>query len=128
MPKKRIFVADDKEDVLSMLQDALTAKGFEVKISKNPKEMIKLIKIFQPQLILLDLLMPDLDGFDICQILNDDPETRGIPIIIMSGLGDPVDIKRAYKLGVVDYFTKPFGIDAIVAKIEKAIANKEKPL
>lgn len=128
MPKKRIFVADDKEDVLSMLQDALTAKGFEVKISKDPKEMIKLIKIFQPQLILLDLLMPDLDGFDICQILNDDPETRGIPIIIMSGLGDPVDIKRAYKLGVVDYFTKPFGIDAIVAKIEKAIANKEKPL
>ncbi len=128
MPKKRIFVADDKEDVLSMLQDALTAKGFEVKISKDPKEMIKLIKIFQPQLILLDLLMPDLDGFDICQILNDSPETRGIPIIFMSGLGDPVDIKRAYKLGVVDYFTKPFGIDAIVAKIEKAIANKEKPL
>ena len=128
MPKKRIFVADDKEDVLSMLQDALTAKGFEVKISKDPKEMIKLIKIFQPHLILLDLLMPDLDGFDICQILNDGPETQGIPIIIMSGLGDPVDIKRAYKLGVVDYFTKPFGIGAIVTKIEKAIANKEKPL
>lgn len=128
MPKKRIFVADDKEDVLSMLQDALTAKGFEVKISKDPKEMIKLIKVFQPHLILLDLLMPDLDGFDICQILNDSPETRGIPIIIMSGLGDPGDIKKAYKLGVVDYFTKPFGIDAIVAKIERAIANKEKPL
>lgn len=128
MPKKRIFVADDRAEVLSMLQDALTAKGFEVKTSKDPKEMVKIIKIFQPHLILLDLLMPDLDGFEICQILNNDPETQGIPIIIMSGLGDPVDIKKAYKLGVVDYFTKPFALDAIVAKIEKAIANKEKLL
>jgi len=128
MPKKRIFVADDHEEVLSMLQESLTAKGFEVKISKDPKEMIKLIKIFQPHLILLDLRMPDLDGFEICQILNNGPETQGIPIIIMSGLSDPVDIKKAYKLGVVDYFTKPFGIDAIVAKIERAIANKEKLL
>lgn len=128
MPKKRIFVADDRAEVLSMLQDALTAKGFEVKTSKDPKEMVKIIKIFQPHLILLDLLMPDLDGFEICQILNNDPETQGIPIIIMSGLGDPVDIKKAYKLGVVDYFTKPFALDAIVTKIEKAIANKEKLL
>lgn len=128
MPKKRIFVADDRAEVLSMLQDSLTAKGFEVKISKDPKEMVKIIKIFQPHLILLDLLMPDLDGFEICQILNNGPETQGIPIIIMSGLSDPGDIKKAYKLGVVDYFTKPFGIDAIVAKIEKAIANKEKLL
>ncbi len=128
MPKKRIFVADDKEDVLSMLQDALTAKGFEVKISKDPKEMIESIKIFQPHLILLDILMPNLDGFEICQILNNSPETQDIPIIIMSGLGDPVDIKKAYKLGVVDYFTKPFAISAIVIKIEKAIANKEKLL
>lgn len=128
MPKKRIFIADDQEEVLSMLQDLLVAKGFEVKISKDPKEMIKLIKIFRPHLILLDLLMPDLGGFEICQILNNDPETQGIPIIVMSGLGNPADIKKAYSLGVVDYFTKPFGLDAIVIKIEKAIANKEKPL
>jgi PleD family two-component response regulator len=128
MPKKRIFVADDQEEVLSMLQDLLVAKGFEVKISKDPKEMVKSIKIFQPHLILLDLLMPDLDGFEICQILNNGPETQGIPIIIMSGLSDPVDIKKAYKLGVVDYFTKPFGTDAIVTKIERAIENKEKLL
>lgn len=128
MTKKRIFVADDQGEVLSMLQDLLVAKGFEVKISKDPKEMVKLIKIFQPHLILLDLLMPDLDGFEICQILNNGPETQGIPIIIMSGLSDPVDIKKAYKFGVVDYFTKPFALDAIIAKIEKAIANKEKLL
>ncbi len=126
MPKKRIFVADDHEEVLSMLKDLLTQKGFEVMVSKDPKQLIKLIKDFNPHLILLDLLMPDLDGFEICRILNNDKEAQGIPIIIMSGLKDQVDIKRAYNLGVVDYLIKPFDLNMVTAQIEKAINNKER--
>jgi DNA-binding response OmpR family regulator len=126
MPKKRIFVADDQEEVLSMLNDLLTSKGFEVTASKDPEQLIKLIKSFKPDLILLDLLMPDLDGFEICRILNSDKEAQSIPIIIMSGLSDQVDIKRAYSLGVVDYLVKPFDLNKVIAQIEKAIANKER--
>ncbi|MDO8661749.1 MAG: response regulator [Candidatus Omnitrophota bacterium] len=125
MPKKKIFVADNQEDVLSMLSDFLTSKGYEVMGSKDPKELIKSIKHFQPDLILLDLLMPDLDGFEICRILNNDPESQATPIIIMSGLSDLVDIKRAYKLGVVGYLIKPFDMKTVLSEIEKAIANKE---
>jgi len=127
MLKKKIFVADDREEVLSMLKDLLTSKGFEVMVSMDSKQLIKLIKDFKPHLILLDLLMPDLDGFEVCRILNNDKEAQSIPIIIMSGLSDQVDIKRAYNLGVVDYLIKPFDLNTVVVQIEKAIANKENP-
>ena len=127
MPKKKIFIADDREEVLSMLKELLTSKGFEVMVSKEPEQLLKLIKNFEPHLILLDLLMPDLDGFEICRMLNSDAEAQTIPIIIMSGLSDLVDIKRAYKLGVVGYLIKPFDLNTVVAEIQKAIANKESP-
>jgi DNA-binding response OmpR family regulator len=124
--KKRIFVVDDQEDILSLLNDSLTNSGFEVKACKEPKNVLGLIKSFIPNLILLDLSMPDLDGFEICEILNDDPQTHGIPIIIVSGFGDLVDIKKAYKLGAVGYLVKPFSLDALSKEITKALANKEK--
>ena len=86
------------------------------------------IKSFKPDLILLDLLMPDLGGFEICEILNNDPETHGIPIIIISGFGDSVDIKKAYKLGAVGYFVKPFALSDLCKEINKVIANIESSL
>jgi DNA-binding response OmpR family regulator len=124
--KKRIFVVDDQEDILSLLNDSLTNSGFEVKVCKEPKNVLGLIKSFMPNLILLDLRMPDLDGFEICEILNDDPQTHGIPIIVVSGFGDLVDIKKAYKLGAVGYLVKPFSLDVLSKEIAKALANKEK--
>lgn len=124
--KKRIFIVDDQEDILSLLNDSLTSSGFEVKVCKEPKNVLALIRSFKPNLILLDLRMPDLDGFEICEILNNDFQTHGIPIIIASGFGDLVDIKKAYKLGAVGYLVKPFSLDALFKEVAKALANKEK--
>lgn len=126
MSKKRIFVTDDQEDILSLLNDSLTRSGFEVMICKEPKKVLSSIKSFKPDLILLDLLMPDLGGFEICEILNSDPDTHGIPIIIISGFGDLGDVKKAYKLGAVGYLVKPFALSDLHKEISKAIANKEK--
>ncbi len=128
MDKKRIIVIDDQEDVLSLLNDSLCGFGFEVLLCKESKNALHSIKTFKPDVILLDLLMPDLGGFEICEILNNDPETHGIPIIIISGFGDLVDIKKAYKLGAVGYFVKPFALSDLNKEISKAIANKEKSL
>lgn len=125
-PKKRIFVVDDQEEVLSLLKDYLSGVGFEVMVCKEPKNVLSSINSFKPELILLDLLMPDLGGFEICEILNNDPQTQGIPIIIISGLGDSVDIKKASKLGVVGYLVKPFSLATLSKEILKALANKEK--
>lgn len=126
MAKKRIFIADDQSEVLSLLKDFLTTNNFDVMTCRESKNVLRLIRSFKPQLILLDLLMPDLGGFEVCEILNNEPETRGIPIIVISGLSDSLDIKKAYKLGVVDYLVKPFSLDSMLKKISQAIANKEK--
>jgi len=126
MEKKKVFVVDDQEDVLALLNDSLTSYGFEVTACKEPKKVLGQIKSIKPDVILLDLLMPDLGGFEICEILNNDPQTRGIPIIIISGFGDLVDIKKAYKLGAVGYFVKPFTLSNLQKEIDKVIANKEK--
>jgi len=125
-PKKRIFVVDDQEEVLSLLKDYLSGSGFEVLVCKESKNVLSSVNSFKPDLILLDLRMPDLGGFEICEILNNDPQTQGIPIIIISGFGDLVDIKKACKLGVVGYLVKPFSLDSLSKEITKALANKEK--
>lgn len=126
MAKKRIFIADDQSEVLSLLKDFLTTNNFDIMTCKESKNVLRLIRSFKPHLILLDLLMPDLGGFEVCEILNNEPETRGIPIIVISGLSDSLDIKKAYKLGVVDYLVKPFSLESMLKKINQAIANKEK--
>jgi DNA-binding response OmpR family regulator len=125
MPKKRIFIADDQEDILLLLKSFLAEHNFEVMLLKEPKTILASIISFKPDLILLDLLMPDLGGFEICEILNTNLQTREIPIIIISGLGDLADIKKAYSLGAVGYFVKPFSLADLFTKITKTITNKE---
>ena len=125
MGKKKIFVGDDEEEILGLLKNLLVSKGFDVMTSGEPKNMFGQIKSFQPDLIMLDLLMPELGGFEICQMLNSDPWTQSIPIIIVSALDDKIDVKTAYKLGVVGYFSKPFDLNLLITEINKEITNKE---
>jgi len=128
MPKKRIFIADDQEDVLSLLKDFFTKHDFEVMVLKEPKNILAAVTSFKPDLILLDLLMPDLGGFEVCEILNKDSQTCEIPIIIITGFGNLADIKKAYSLGAVGYFVKPFSLTDLFNKIIKTIENKETKL
>jgi CheY-like chemotaxis protein len=74
--------------------------------------------------VLLDLLMPDIGGFEICHIIDADIEIKGIPIIIISALSGYTDIKNAYELGVVGYFTKPYDYNKLVNEINKIVARR----
>lgn len=122
--KRRILIADDDEVVLTSMKKLLTLSGFEVETTANSKEVIALVKSFNPQLILLDLLMPGLGGLEICDILNKDKEIQGIPIIIISALGGYADIREAYKLGVIGYITKPYEFPRLLKEIRKAVDFK----
>jgi len=124
--KKRILIADDDETVLISLKKLLVISGFEVNAITSSKDIMAIVKSFKPHLILLDLLIPDLGGLEICDILNKDTQTQGIPIIILSGLGDYADIKKAYQLGVIGYITKPYEFPRLLKEIQKAINSKEK--
>ncbi|TBR17142.1 response regulator [bacterium] len=123
--KKKIFIADDDEIILNSLKKLLTLSNFEVETTQDAKKIGPMVKNFKPNIILLDLLMPNMGGFEVCEMLNNDNETKGIPIIVVSALGGYTDIKKAYQLGVIGYVTKPYDFSKLVEKIHKAILYKE---
>lgn len=123
--KRRIFINDDDEVALISLKKMLILSGFDVDATTNSKEAISRIKSFKPHVILLDLLMPSLGGLEICDMLNKDEQVQGIPIFIISALGGYTDIKKAFQLGVLGYFTKPYDFNQLLQEINKVIANKE---
>lgn len=124
--QKRILIVDDDEVVLTSLKKLLVISGFEVNAAANAKDVSSIAKSFKPHLILLDLLMPDLGGLEICDILNKDSQTQGIPIIVLSAVGNYTDIRKAYKLGVVGYITKPYEFPQLLKEIQEVIDSKEK--
>lgn len=122
---KKIFIIDDDKVAVESLSKMLALSGFEVQFTLNPKDALSLAKQFQPHLILLDLLMPHLGGLEICDMLNKDKDCRGIPIIVVSAIGNEADIKKAYHLGVIGYITKPYDFKELLKEINKALAYKE---
>lgn len=124
MAKKKIFILDDDPVTLYSLRDLLVISGFEVEISQSVRDVLVKFKAFHPDLILLDLLMPNLGGLEICEMLNNDSQLRDVPVIVVSGLVDEADIKKAYHLGVVGYITKPYSIENMLHEINRAIASK----
>lgn len=124
---KKILIIDDETDFAYFLKKSLKSTGeFEAEAFNDAKNIVERIKLFAPDLILLDLMMPDIGGFEVCEMLNRETATQNIPIIIISALGGYTDIKRAYQLGVIGYLTKPFDLDQVMKEIKKALSYKEK--
>jgi len=125
MDKKRILVVDDEEHIANLLKLRLESAGeYEVKVLFEATDIIGQVRAFKPDVILLDLLMPDIGGLEACRRLNDDAVTYAIPIIVISALSKDIDKLKAYKLGIIDYIVKPFDPKLLIATIEKAIRAK----
>lgn len=124
MPKDKVFIIEDDLPALESLKSLLLTSGFEAEGDNTSKEIMKTVKSFAPNIILLDLLMPGLGGLEVCQMLNSDEQTKDIPIIVLSAIANPADIKKAYGLGVVDYLTKPYIYSELEKKIRKFIDYK----
>ncbi len=113
-----ILLVDDTPDNLRVLSAMLTNQGFEVRKALNGERAIASVKAASPDLILLDIKMPEMDGYTVCQRLKTDPETREVPIIFISALDDALDKVKAFSVGGVDYVTKPFQEIEVLARIE----------
>ncbi|MDO8749491.1 MAG: response regulator [Candidatus Omnitrophota bacterium] len=126
MEKKRILVLDDEVNITSMIKTRLEYTGeYEVRTLSDAKNIVSEVRTFKPDCILLDLLMPEIGGIEVCQMLNNDPLGITIPIIVISALDKNVDKIKAYKLGVVDYLTKPFEAKALLYAVEKAVKSRQ---
>ncbi|OQW91213.1 MAG: hybrid sensor histidine kinase/response regulator, partial [Beggiatoa sp. IS2] len=112
-----LLIVDDILENVSLLFDFLTEKNFTVLVAQNGKGAIQKAEYAQPDLILLDVMMPDIDGFEVCHILKSRESTKAIPIIFMTALTEMVDKVRGFNLGAADYITKPFQHEEVLARV-----------
>ena len=115
--KARILIVDDTPTNIKVLSDLLIAYGFEVLISRGGEDALQKLQRVQPDLILLDVLMPGMDGFETCRLLKASPQTEDIPVIFMTALADPIDKVKGLTLGAVDYVTKPLQHEEVIARM-----------
>lgn len=113
-----LLIVDDDIANLQVLSNFLKEEGFQVRVARNGEQAIETVKYEQPDLILLDVMMPGMDGFEVCQQLKTDPSTQDIPVIFMTALDESVDRVKGLNMGAVDYITKPFQQQEILARIK----------
>ncbi|MEH2220860.1 MAG: response regulator [Nostoc sp.] len=118
LPKTEILVVDDLRDNLRLLSNLLRSQGYEVRTAINGTMALRSAQSETPALILLDINMPDIDGYEVCRQLKASEETRNIPIIFISALDDALDKVKAFQVGGVDYITKPFQVEEMLIRIE----------
>lgn len=122
---KNIMIIDDSKDFVAMLKIRVENFGdYKVDGLSEAKDIISQVHAFKPDVILLDLLMPGAGGLDACEMLNNDPLGRVIPVIIISGLDNKTDKIKAFKSGAIDYLVKPVDDLKLMEAIKKAIEHK----
>ncbi|MEQ9552331.1 MAG: response regulator [Coleofasciculus sp. G3-WIS-01] len=118
MSKGNLLIVDDTPENLQVLSATLSDQGYQVRGVVKGKMAIRAAKSAQPDLILLDIRMPEMDGYTVCEHLKADPDTCGIPVIFISAIDDVLDKVKAFRVGGVDYITKPFQVEEVLARVE----------
>ncbi len=116
--KAEILIVDDDPASLDLLSEMLYALNYEVRIANGGTMALTAIQSSFPDLVLLDINMPDLDGYEVCRRLKTEPQSQAIPVIFISASGDTFDKVQAFAMGGVDYVTKPFQLEEVLARIE----------
>lgn len=114
---RTILIVDDMPNNISVLFETLTHFGYKVLVARDGKSAIEQARIAQPDLLLLDVMMPGMDGFETCRRLKQDETLRSIPVIFMTALSDTIDKVNGFNMGAVDYITKPFQLQEVVSRI-----------
>ena len=120
-PKSSILVVDDVPDNLRLLSGVLIRQGYEVRSAISGSIALMAAINLRPDLILLDVNMPQMDGYQVCECLKADDRTREIPVIFLSAMDETIDKVRAFRVGGVDYITKPFQVEEVVVRIENQL-------
>lgn len=118
-----ILVVDDSPDTLSMINDTLEQAGLNVLVALEGKQAIAIAKRLRPDIILLDAIMPNMDGFETCEKLKAEPHLTAVPVIFMTGLSDTKSVVRGLEVGGVDYLTKPVNPNELLARIKVHLKN-----
>lgn len=127
MAAEKILAIDDEPDVLSVLEQVLARSGFTALTAANGTDGLIKAHVEEPRLILLDIMMEEMDGWETLRLLKVDEKTRDIPVIILSARAEPKDKIRALQEGAVDYIIKPFSVVESLEKIRAILSADEDP-
>ena len=121
MAHEKIMVVDDEEDIQELVRYNLERNGHEVSCVSSGEEALEGIRSFRPDLLVLDLMLPGIDGFEVCKILKNDPKTERIPIVMLTAKGEESDIVTGLELGAEDYIVKPFSPQVLLARVRTVL-------
>src|SRR5215470_8441157 len=127
MAGERVLVIDDSPTITKVVQLVLTKAGYRVDTAPDGEAGLAAVRAQRPDVILLDFVMPRMNGYQFCRELTADPKLRDIPVVLMSAKGDQVGERFVKVMGIVDYITKPFSPEAITAVVQHTLAKYAKP-
>jgi two-component system phosphate regulon response regulator PhoB len=121
MPKETILIVDDEEDVLELVRYNLNKEGYRTETATSGEEAMTKARAKLPDLIILDLMLPGIDGLQVCKNLKSDAKTQNIPVIMLTAKGEETDIVAGLELGADDYVTKPFSPKVLIARVRRIL-------
>jgi two-component system alkaline phosphatase synthesis response regulator PhoP len=119
----KVLIVEDESAIADNLQALLQAKGYEASCALDGPEGVDAARKFNPDLILLDIMLPRLNGFEVCRILKADAATKNIRVVMVTGLGRTGDVELAFAAGADDYLIKPYDTDRLFKKIQKVLSG-----
>jgi len=124
--KKRILIIEDEVALAEGIQARLDVEGYKASIARDGQIGVDMAREERPDLILLDILMPRINGWDACKILKSDPKTKDIPIVMCTALTQIGDSEKAFQSGANDYVTKPYDMNRLVEKVRRFLGEKSR--
>jgi len=121
MSGEKILVVEDEEEIQELVRYNLTKEAYVVSCAGSGEEALQKARLESPDLVVLDLMLPGLDGLDVCRILKQDSATKGTPVVMLTAKGEESDIIRGLELGADDYITKPFSPRVLVARVRAVL-------
>jgi two-component system phosphate regulon response regulator PhoB len=125
--KKHVLIVDDEEDILELIRYNLSKEGFDVHCVTSGEEGLSYARKTHPDVIILDLMLPGVDGLDVCKQLKAERQTQDIPIIIVTAKGEEADVVLGLELGADDYISKPFSPRVVSARVKSVLRRRLKP-
>jgi two-component system alkaline phosphatase synthesis response regulator PhoP len=121
MEKKKILIADDNENIRDALTYLLEDEGYLLNMAKDGSDALKKVREFHPDILFLDIMMPEINGYEVCRIIKNDPALKGIYVIMLTAKGQVAEQERGKEVGADEYIVKPFSPMEILSKIKNIL-------
>lgn len=124
MSKARVLVVEDEEDILELVRYNLDKEGYRVETVTSGEDAMRTARLNPPDLVVLDLMLPGIDGLEVCRLLKNNPQTSSVPIVMLTAKGEEADVVAGLELGADDYITKPFSPRVLVARVRAVLRRR----